>query len=120
MLVELIDGGVKNITTDIDYVSGGCPTCDYGTSWVNEYTIFMTNGVIKIEVDNDDNYTFSEGLMMKIFLQNIDEIKQMTEDSFSEWLKNKINNEIDAAERDSASYADINLTYSFKKDGEQY
>lgn len=114
MLVELRDGGITNMETDTDYTSG-CETCDWGAAYVNEYSIFMTNGTIDIEVNSDGyDYVFSEGLMMKIFLQNIDEIKTKTEDEFADWLEDKIASEIKATKNEE-SFVDIELTYDYKK-----
>ena len=86
MLVELTDGGIKEIYADTDSYSG-CETCDYGSSYINEYVIQMTKGELKVEVNQMYEHALSEGDMMKLMLTGIDEIKALSEDEFVEWVK---------------------------------
>lgn len=109
MLIELIDGGIKKILDD-SWAEGGCETCDYGSSYVNEYIFKMINGSFKVEADQMYEHALSDGDMMKIMLQNIDEIKTLTEDGFTIWLKEKVLEIVDEDE----------VEFEYKKDGEQY
>jgi hypothetical protein len=92
MLIELLDGGIKDIYTDTESYNG-CETCDYGSEYINEFTIYLTKGNIQFKVNQMYDYAVSEDYMMKLFLQNIDEIKQMTELNFFEWLKGNLEKE---------------------------
>ena len=95
MLLKLKDGGIKDINIDNEYESGGCPTCDYGSRYINNISFIMTEHCMLIECQNEYDYSLSEGEIMKIILPNIDEIKQLTELQFIEWIKDKINNTVD-------------------------
>lgn len=92
MLIEMIDGGIKDIHTDTESY-GGCETCDYGSEYINEFTIYLTTGNIDFKVSQMYDYALSEGFMMKLFLSNVDNIKQMTELEFFNWLKAKLESE---------------------------
>ena len=86
MLIKMKNGGILNITSDKDYTQG-CPTCDYGSCYVNYYDIKLTTINIHIEVSETDEYLLSEGYMMETILPNLDEISQMEEIEFIERLK---------------------------------
>lgn len=89
MLFQLIDGGIKQILSDTESW-GGCETCDWGSQYINEFTIEMTTGTIDIKVDTMYEFALSEGAMMEIILPNIDHIKTLTEFQFFDWIKNKV------------------------------
>lgn len=93
MLLEMIDGGIKEIYSDT-WATEGCETCDYGSSYVNEFKIYLTSGTVHIEIDTMYEYALSEGDMMKIILPNVEEIKQMTEGQFCEWIAPKVHEKI--------------------------
>ena len=40
MLIKLVDGGIKNISTDEDSMRG-CETCDYGSEYINTMEMLM-------------------------------------------------------------------------------
>jgi hypothetical protein len=86
MLIELVDGGIKDIYTDTESYAG-CETCDYGSQYINEFTVYLTKGNIQFKVEQMYDYAVSEDYLMKLFLQNVDKIKQLTEIQFYEWLK---------------------------------
>ena len=93
MLLELLDGGIEEIYTDkISF--GGCETCDYGSSYINELEIKLTTGTLKCEVDQMYEYALSEDYLMKLFLQNVEEIRQKTEEAFLEWFKGKVTEDV--------------------------
>lgn len=89
MLVKMKNGGILNITSDKDYTHG-CPTCDYGSCYVNYYDIKLTTINIHIEVSKMYGYLLSEGHMMETILPNLDKISQMEELEFAEWLKTNL------------------------------
>lgn len=94
MLLELKDGGILNIESDLEFWSG-CDTCDYGSRYINYFDVELTNKIIKVEVDQMYEYAMSEGQMMKIILSNVDSIKLMTENEFIKWLKIELEKEVD-------------------------
>lgn len=89
MLLKMINGGIVNITEDKDYYPG-CETCDYGSSYFNEFKIELTTINIKIKASQMYEYPLSDGHMMKIILPNVEAIQKMTEKEFSVWLKNEL------------------------------
>lgn len=92
MLLELIDGGIVNITSDTDFIPGNCSTCDFGASYVNQFTLSLKTREIHIEAEGNYEYPLSEGHMMKVILPNVDKIKTMTEDEFTKWIEIEIKN----------------------------
>lgn len=115
MLIELVDGGVTNISTDVDYTSG-CETCDWGATYVNEYNIIMTKGAITAKVENDSRTTFSEGLMMELILKNIDIIRELTENQFTEWLETELKSRIKNI-GESSYFEEVELDFNYIKSG---
>ena len=53
MLIKMIDGGLVNYADDCWHM-GGCPTCDYGSEYVNEIDITLTK--YKIHVRTNQMY----------------------------------------------------------------
>lgn len=92
MLLELTNGGIVNITSDKDYMSG-CDTCDYGSVYVNYFDVELTRVRIRIEASEMYDYPLSEQHMMNVMLRNVDRIKLMSEEEFTEWLEDSINKE---------------------------
>ncbi|MCY9757695.1 hypothetical protein M5X00_26055 [Paenibacillus alvei] len=88
-LLPLVDGGIREILTDTTSY-GGCETCDYGSSYINEFTVLMTQGNIEIKCDQMYEYALSEGYMMQLILPNVDTIKEMTERELFQWLQQKM------------------------------
>lgn len=74
-----------NIEEDDYCASKGCPTCSYGSSYVNDITIETTHYKLNITKDTMYEYAISEGDLMKIIL-NID-IRRVTEKEFFEALE---------------------------------
>lgn len=93
MLVELVDGGILDITSD-NYHYDGCETCDFGSEYVNEYDIKMTKGRLKINTNQMYEYALSEEYMMTTMLQNVEYIKKLTENEFVDWLKRTLKKEL--------------------------
>ena len=91
MILKLTDGGIVNIETDNDYIAG-CPTCDYGSEYINDIVIKTTKFKAMFKISQMYDYVYSD--LLKTILGNIDEIKNMSELSFIKWfidntLKNK-------------------------------
>lgn len=89
MLINMIDGGLVNYTDDC-YSYGGCPTCDYGSEYINEIGITLTQYKIHVKTNQMYEYVLSEGQMMKLFLTEYNTIQTMTENEFIEWFKEKL------------------------------
>jgi len=89
LLLQFVDGGIVDIKQD-NWSSPGCKTCDYGSSYVNELSVYLTKYKITAEVDQMYNYLLSDGDLFKIFLRNIEEIKAMTEMEFIKWFELQI------------------------------
>lgn len=94
MLVKMVDGGIINVDYDSESW-GGCETCDYGSRYINEFTVEMTSGKIEIKTTKMYDYALSEGYMMETLLKNIDDIKAMTEYEFYRWIESKIKSDTD-------------------------
>ena len=98
LLIKMVDGGMINYYDDfMSY--GGCPTCDYGSSYITEIYIELTKYKIHIKTNQMYGYAISEGQMMKFFLTKYNEILNKTEKEFIEWFKEEVgkiagNNEV--------------------------
>jgi hypothetical protein len=95
ILVPMVDGGIYDIETDTENW-GGCETCDYGSSYINSFTIKLTTGLIYVKIDSMYEYALSEDYMMKLMLRNVPLMAGMTEVEFSEWLKKQVEEEVGA------------------------
>ena len=89
LLLKMADGGLVNYTDDC-YDYPGCPTCDYGSEYINEIDIALTSYKIHIETNQMYEYVLSEGQLMKLFLSEYENIKAMTEKEFVDWLKRSL------------------------------
>ena len=89
MLIKMIDGGLVNYEDDC-YHTRGCPTCDYGSEYINEIDITLTRYKIYAETNQMYEYVLSEGMMMKLFLTEYNTIQTMTEKEFVDWFKEKL------------------------------
>ena len=84
--IPFVDGNMLiNIEEDNYCASTGCPTCSYGSSYVNDITIDTTHYKLHITKDTMYDYAISEGDLMKIIL-NID-IRRVTEKEFFKELE---------------------------------
>ena len=89
MLITMIDGGLVNYTDDCWHMDG-CPTCDWGSEYVNEIDITLTKYKIHVRTNQMYDYVLSEGQMMRLFLSEYNTIQQMTEKEFVYWFKAKL------------------------------
>ena len=83
-LITLVDGSIIDIETNSTHYSG-CPTCDYGAYDELDVTIYLTSKTIEFY---SDNISISD--IIKIFLNHIDEIKEMKEFEFCDWFNCQI------------------------------
>ena len=93
-LIKMIDGGMVDYTDNSSYISG-CPTCDYGSEYINDIEITLTKHKIRARTNQMYEHAISEGQMMKVLLCNYNAIQAMTEKEFLVWFKEKLAEEID-------------------------
>ena len=89
MLIKMIDGGLVNYKDD-HYSYGGCPTCDYGSEYINEIDVTLTKHKIHVKTNQMYQYVLSEGQMIKLFLSEYNTIEKMTEKQFIDWFKERL------------------------------
>lgn len=95
-LLELKDGYISEIKDGFDvYESGSCPTCGFETMYVSEisfdiYDNFNNHKEIVVMCENYDSYEFTVSDLIKIFINNIDNIKEMTILEFEEWIRKEL------------------------------
>lgn len=89
MLIKMIDGGLENYVDDCWHMDG-CPTCDWGSEYVNEIDITLTKYKIHVRTNQMYDYVLSEGQMIRLFLSEYNTIEKMTEKEFIEWFKEKL------------------------------
>ena len=64
---------------DDSYYYSGCPTCDYGSEYINEITIKTTSYRVEVKLNQMYEYAFSTADAIKMFAVNM---RDMTEDEF--------------------------------------
>lgn len=89
ILIKMVDGGLVDYYDDC-YSCSGCPTCDYGSEYINEIDITLTKFKIHVKTNQMYEYVLSEGQMMKLFLSEYNTIQTMTETEFTNWFKAKL------------------------------
>ena len=89
MLIKMLDGGILNYADD-HYCYDGCPTCDYGSEYINEIDITLVHHTIHIKTNQMYEYVLSEGQMIRLCLTEYDTIRTMTEKEFIDWIKEKL------------------------------
>ena len=94
MLLKLVDGGIENIKTDEEY-HPGCPTCDYGSQYINDVEVILTKHIIRASFNKMYDYILSSGDLLQMILPNADAIQKMTESKFIEWLRLAFTQKVD-------------------------
>lgn len=89
MLIKMVDGGLVNYTDDC-YYHDGCPTCDWGSEYINEIDVTLTKYNIHVRTNQMYEYILSEGQMIRLFLSEYNTIQTMTETEFINWFKKKL------------------------------
>ena len=102
MLIKMVDGGLVNYKDDTTCYAG-CPTCDYGSEYITDIDVELTTHNIHVNLNATYSYAISEGDMIRLFLQEYNEIQQMTEKQFIKWFEEKIN-EIEDGYRTKIDY----------------
>lgn len=92
-LIELTDGGVVDINSSTECYPG-CETCDYGSSYINEFTVALSNTVTTINIDCMYEYAVSEDFAIKLLTRNVETVKDFSEEEFIKWLKGSIKDKI--------------------------
>ena len=92
--IALADGN-ELVSLEEDHRSyGGCPTCDYGSEYINEITIRTTNHTIEAVFNQMYEYAFSIEDGIRILAVDLG---SMTEDELIQHLDTKFH-EFDALE----------------------
>lgn len=81
--IEFKDGNKFIDYSDDTYYYGGCPTCDYGSEYINEITIRTTNHIVDVKFDQMYEYAFSTARAIEMFAVDL---KSMTEDEFISYI----------------------------------
>lgn len=89
VLIKMVDGGLMNYSDDC-WSCAGCPTCDYGSEYINEIDITLAQYKLHIKINQMYEYAISEGQMMRIFLSEYRTIQAMTEKEFIDWFKQRL------------------------------
>ena len=59
MLIKMVDGGLVNYADDY-YHYDGCPTCDYGSQYINEVDVTLTKYKIHVKTNQMYEYVLNE------------------------------------------------------------
>ena len=86
VLVKLKDGCIKSIYTDEEYYPGSCPTCNYGEEYISTVDLYLTKYTVNSSIESAyKQITIDE--VLKFFLPNIEDIREMTEAEFIKYYK---------------------------------
>lgn len=89
MLIKMTDGGIVNYE-DNCYHYDGCPTCNYGSEYINEIDITLVHHAIHVKTNQMYKYAISEGQIVRLFLTEYNTIQTMTEKEFIDWFKARL------------------------------
>lgn len=93
-LLELKDGYIYNIEDGFDHCVMGCPTCGLDDEYISSITFEGEfDGISKsitIKAEGFLEYEFTAADVLKLLLNNIPEIKNMTHVEFENWLKDNL------------------------------
>lgn len=82
IIMPLSDGGILSVDYD-EFSHGGCETCDFGSEYIDEFTIDLTTIEIKVHINMMYEHFISEGWLMR---QLLSADHGMTEMEFADWL----------------------------------
>lgn len=85
-LLQLKDGYLLNIESDEESY-GGCPTCDYGSEYINTLTLICSKCRHTISISQMYDFALSSGTVMKVFLHNSEALKASTEKDLGKLVK---------------------------------
>lgn len=83
--IKFADGNELVSYNDDSSYYPGCPTCDYGSQYINDIDITTTNYYIEIVFRQSYQYAFSVGKAIQIFATC--DYKTITEQGFLEYIK---------------------------------
>lgn len=83
--IKFTDGNELISYDDDSYHYDGCPTCNYGSEYINEITIKTTNYTIDIKLNQMYDYAFSQADAIKIFAGA--DLRQMNESEFIDYIE---------------------------------
>lgn len=87
VLIELKDVTITRIYEDY-FANGGCETCDWGSSYGYEYDFtFSDETTFTVKLGDMYDSPVSEGDLMIFFLNNLEEIKEMTKEEFKLFMQ---------------------------------
>ena len=102
-LVQLVDGAILDVVYDEDCYPG-CPTCGYGSEYISEWWVKMTDHVIHVRACNEYNYGISTSWIIRLFLQNLPEIKKMEQMELFDFIKSEVEEYVQA-QNDSPDFS---------------
>lgn len=85
-LLKLKDGYLRDIESDEERYRG-CPTCDYGSEYINTLTLICSKCEHTISVSQMYDFVLSSGTVMKVFLHNSEALKASTEKDLGKLVK---------------------------------
>lgn len=91
-LLQLKDGYLLNIESDEESY-GGCPTCDYGSEYINTITLICSKYTHTISISQMYGFALSSGVVMKVFLRNSETLKASTEKDLGKLVKKLLEQE---------------------------
>lgn len=63
IILKMVDGGLVDYSDDTRHTPG-CPTCDYGSQYINDIDIDLKRHSVHIKINQMYDYALSEGKMM--------------------------------------------------------
>ncbi len=91
-LLQLKDGYLLNIESDEESY-GGCPTCDYGSEYINTITLICSKYTHTISISQMYDFALPSGVVMKVFLRNSETLKASTEKNLGKLVKKLLEQE---------------------------
>ena len=85
--IKFADGNQLESYSDDSWSSSGCPTCDYGSKYVNELEIYTTNYDLYIVFNQMYHYAFSTADAIRIFAVDL---SKMTEEEFIQHIDTEV------------------------------
>ena len=95
-LLELKDGYIYDIEDEFDRYVTGCPTCGLDDEYINSITFKgkFNEELKSININSSGflEFEFTVSDILKLLLNNIAEIKNMTHIEFERWLEDNLLN----------------------------
>ena len=95
-LLELKDGNIYDIEDEFDHYVTGCPTCGLDDEYISNITFKgkFNEELKSININSCGllDFEFTAADILKLLLNNIAEIKNMTHIEFERWLEDNLLN----------------------------